>query len=277
MTLILHMSDLHINYPGTIEVFRRIVRGLGRDPRLEPESTVAVITGDLVNRVGGEEDYWVAKEELSTLDEVGFERVLIVPGNHDYGRGTLTDKRFVPLFKKTFLGREVSYPILDIVDGTAFLGLDTMAEELNWYDRVWAEGEIGVGQLERLRELLGKGRVMGCEKRVIYLHHHPFDYQPFHQLKDSGDLGQILMGAIEEGTSIDAILYGHHHRGRSKNGHWGIPRCYDAGTATLKPRNRVQRMLPWFKEVRNATRLMDLDGPPEEDLLVTIRSRGEKA
>lgn len=274
MTLILHMSDLHIDYPGTIEMFRRIVRGLERNPKLEPESTVVVITGDLVNRVRGEEDYRVAKEEISRLADIGFKRVLVIPGNHDYGRGTLTDKRFVPLFKRTFIGRQGPYPVLDIVDEIAFLGLDTMAEELNWYDRVWAEGEIGSGQLERLREMLGDEKTIGCRRRVIYLHHHPFDYQPFHQLKDSEALGQILLGAMENGISIDAILYGHHHRGRSKNGHWGIPRCYDAGTATLKPRNRVQRMLPWFKEVRNATRLMDLDGPPEEDRLITIRSHG---
>ena len=276
MTQILHMSDLHIGYPGTIERFRMIVRGLERSLHIDPENTVVVITGDLVNRVREEKDYLVAREEIVSLENLGFKKVLVIPGNHDYGRGSVVDKKLVPIFKRVFYGQEVSYPTLDIIDEIAFIGLDTMAEELNWYDRVWAVGEIGPDQLERLRQILSDGEIKSCSRKVIYLHHHPFDYQPFHQLKDSDDLEGVIKEARGEGLLIDAILYGHHHRGRSKNGHWGTPRCYDAGTATLKPRNRVQKMLPWFKEVRNATRIMDLDVDPSEDRLMTVRSRGDE-
>ena len=276
MTQILHMSDLHIGYPGTIERFRMIVRGLERSLHIDPENTVVVITGDLVNHVREENDYLVAREEIVSLENLGFKKVLVIPGNHDYGRGSVADKKLVPIFKRVFYRQEVSYPTLDIIDEIAFIGLDTMAEELNWYDRVWAEGEIGPDQLERLRQILSDREIKSCSRKVIYLHHHPFDYQPFHQLKDSDDLERVIEEARGKGLLIDAILYGHHHRGRSKNGHWGIPRCYDAGTATLKPRNRVQKMLPWFREVRNATRIMDLDVDPSEDRLVTVRSRGDE-
>jgi 3',5'-cyclic AMP phosphodiesterase CpdA len=269
------MSDLHINYPGTVDRFRRMVRGLERCVEVEPWNTVVVITGDIVNRIREEEDYLEAREEILALEELGFMRVLMVPGNHDYGRGTIADKRFVPVFKRVFLGSERRYPLLDIIDDIAFLGLDSMAEELDWHERVWTEGELGPEQLERLRILLESDRVRECGRRVLYLHHHPFDYQPFHELKDSRELGAVIEWAALEGIVIDAILYGHHHRGRSKNGHWGISRCYDGGTATLKPRNRFQKMLPWFREVRNATRLMDLDHEPEMDRLVTVRARGD--
>jgi 3',5'-cyclic AMP phosphodiesterase CpdA len=271
MTWILHMSDPHIGYPGTLESFRRLVRGFTNSPHIEPGETVVILTGDIVHRARGMEDFELVARELQPLRSAGFRRLLAVPGNHDYGRGTRTDKRFVPLFKQVFFGGERSYPKLDIVDDIAFIGLDTMAEELNWYDQLWAEGEIGQDQLSRLAALLEDGEVRECRRRVIYLHHHPFDWQPFHQLKDSLALGEALKVAMGERVSIDAILYGHHHRGRSSNGHWGIRRCYDAGTSTLKPRHRVQRMLPWFKEIHNSTRIFDLEGEPSEDRLVHLR------
>jgi 3',5'-cyclic AMP phosphodiesterase CpdA len=272
MTWIIHMSDLHIGYPGTLDRFRRMVRGLSTNPQFKPEKTVVVITGDLVNKVSGRKDLKVVRDELKALTSSGYQRILVVPGNHDYGSGSLGNKLYVPIFKEVFYGKKRTYPILDIVDDIAFIGLDTMAEELNWYDRLWAEGEIGTSQLERLRSLLQLDEVRQCGRRVIYLHHHPFDWQPLHQLKDSIQLGEILEFTIVEGTSIDAILYGHQHRGRSSNGHWGIKRCYDAGTATLKPRQKVQKMLPWFWEVRNSTRLFDLEKGINEDRLITIRS-----
>jgi hypothetical protein len=34
--------------------------------------------------------------------------------------------------------------------------------------------------------------------------------------------------------NIDALLYGHNHAGKKANGNWGIPRCYDGGSATRK-------------------------------------------
>lgn len=271
MTYVLHMSDLHIGYPGTLDRFRRLVRGLSTNPQLEPGKTVVVITGDLVNKVGGRDDLEVARKELKALISAGYRKVLVVPGNHDYGSGSRGNRLYVPLFKEIFYGKRRTYPILDIVDDVAFIGLDTMAEELNWYDRLWAEGEIGTSQLERLGLLLQLEEVQTCGKRVVYMHHHPFDWQPLHQLKDSFQLGEILKSAMEQGISIDAILYGHHHRGRSSNGHWGIKRCYDAGTATLKPRQKVERMLPWFWEVRNSTRLFNLERETSEDLLITLR------
>jgi 3',5'-cyclic AMP phosphodiesterase CpdA len=271
MTWILHMSDLHIGYPGTLDRFKRMVRGLSTNPQLEPEKTVVVITGDLANRISGRNDFKMVKGELKDLTSAGYQKILVIPGNHDYGSGSRGSKHYVSIFKEIFYGKEKTYPILDIVDDMAFIGLDSMAEELNWYDRLWAEGEIGTSQLERFRTILQMEEVRQCGRRVIYLHHHPFDWQPLHQLKDSLQLGEIIESTMGEGTSIDAILYGHQHRGRSSNGHWGVKRCYDAGTATLKPRQKVQKMLPWFWEVQNATRLFDLDKPTSEDRLIAIK------
>ena len=95
---------------------------------------------------------------------------------------------------------------------------------------------------------------------MIYLHHHPFDQRPLHELKDSAKFKVILTAATEEGISVDALLYGHNHEGKSHNGEWGIPRCYDAGSATLKPRPKAIAGMPWF-QVHSATRVIDIENP----------------
>jgi 3',5'-cyclic AMP phosphodiesterase CpdA len=104
-----------------------------------------------------------------------------------------------------------------------------MADEVNWYDSLFSEGELGSAQLKRLKEILSSAEVSKCLYRIIYLHHHPFHPRLFHQLKDSEKLHEVL-----KDFSIDAILFGHNHDGRIWNGHWGIKRAYDGGTATGK-------------------------------------------
>jgi hypothetical protein len=71
-------------------------------------------------------------------------------------------------------------------------------------------------------------------------------------LKDS----YILKEVIAE--KVDALLYGHNHQGKARNGGWSIGRCYDAGSATKKPRPKVISWLPLF-EVKARTRMVRLD------------------
>jgi hypothetical protein len=80
-----------------------------------------------------------------------------------------------------------------------------------------------------------------------------------------------LLGVINDGISIDAILYGHNHAGKVHNGHWKIPRCYDAGTATMKPRPEWLDWLPWFEE-KSAIRVIDLKRtePPFNDYILSL-------
>jgi 3',5'-cyclic AMP phosphodiesterase CpdA len=226
---IIHLSDLHIGYENLGERFQCVVRNILFEK--EPASNyVIIISGDLVEKATDSASYTEAKLYIDLLKDAGF-RILVIPGNHDYGTGMLGSKQFVTRFKKTFFGNaSIEYPKVDIIDDIAFIGLDSMAEELNWYDRLFAEGELGKEQLRRLDERLGHGVVRACAKRVVYLHHHPFDPHPFHQLKDSDELGEILKAH----ENIDALLYGHNHMGKKRNGKWGIPRCYDAGSTTRK-------------------------------------------
>ncbi len=167
---------------------------------------------------------------IDRLRAAGFE-VLVIPGNHDYGTGDIGNKKFVPRFKEAFYGDAgAGYPKLDVIDDVSFIGLDSTAEELHWYDRLFSQGELGEAQLERLRNVLADPAVAASRHRVVYLHHHPFDATPLHELKDSAALGE----ALRDCGNVDALLYGHNHRGYVRNGTWDIRRCYDAGSATRK-------------------------------------------
>jgi len=258
MKKIIHMSDLHIGFEDLEEKFGLIVKNLISEKGNYAGEYVIVITGDLINDANHQDDYAKVNTQLDILRQTGFKDILVIPGNHDYGTGSNGDKKFVKLFAQTMFGEAVSYPKKDIIEGIAFIGLDSIAEELHWYDKLFSEGELGSKQLDRLSALLAEDEVRSCQKRVIYLHHHPFDARPLHQLKDSDKLKKVLIAANDGNNSIDAILYGHNHEGKAHNGQWGIPRCYDAGSATLKPRPKVVSGLPWF-QVNSSTREIDLN------------------
>lgn len=258
MKRIIHMSDLHVGYEDFGDRFRSITDNLIFEKGNKACEYVLVITGDLVDNAHNAESYPEVKAALDTLRNAGFEHILVVPGNHDYGTGSHGDKKFVTLFQQAFYGDKRGFPRKDIIDGITFIGLDSMTEELNWYDELWAEGELGDQQLRRLKAILRDDDVRLCKKRVVYLHHHPFQWRPLHKLKDSRKLKEVLVEAQGQGVSIDAVLFGHNHEGKVHNGQWGIPRCYDAGTATLKPRPKYLNWCPWFK-VRSSTRVINIE------------------
>jgi 3',5'-cyclic AMP phosphodiesterase CpdA len=212
-----------------------------------------VITGDLVNNAAQSNHYEEASIYVGQLRTAGF-TVLISPGNHDVGTGALGSSKYVPQFKSAFFGDEsVVYPKRDILDDVAFFALDSMEQELHWYDALGAEGELGDGQLGRLAEALRAPDVQACRKRVVYLHHHPFSPRPGGQLKDSAKLAKAINGA-----RVDAILFGHNHSGDNWNGVWGIPRAYDGSSTTGK----LSKPTP--------VRVMDLERDPREDYGMTF-------
>jgi len=253
----IHMSDLHIGFQDLVQRFRNIVGDLTSKMGDKAGDYIIVITGDLIDNAHHQEDNAKVQTCFEDLKRAGFEHILVIPGNHDYGTGSRGDKKFFKIFQQTYFKEISGYPRKDIIDNIAFIGLDSIAEELHWYDALWSEGELGDRQLGRLSTLLNEDEVRACQKRVIYLHHHPFDARPLHQLKDSQKLEKVLRAAIDKNISIDALLFGHNHEGKSHNGQWGIPRCYDGGSATLKPRPKAVDKLPWF-QVKSSTRVIDI-------------------
>lgn len=248
MKKIIHLTDTHIGFENLStrmgDIVTRIIF-----TKEKASDYIIVHTGDIVEDATREGSYEEALSHLNRLRAAGF-TVLIVPGNHDYGTGSLGSSEYISKFKKHFYNNtSITYPIKTIIDDIAFIGLDSMAEELNWYDRLWAEGELGEDQLNRLRNfLIHDNDVINAKYRVVYLHHHPFHPKPFHHLKDSDELGKILVP-----NRIDALLFGHNHDGRIWNGRWGIPRVYDGGTSTGK------------EGKPNPHRVIDLDKEPIYD------------
>lgn len=247
MKKIIHLSDLHVGYENLTTTLGDIVTRMIFH-KTPASDYVVVITGDIVDNATKEGSYEEASAHLNRLKMAGFS-VLVVPGNHDYGTGSRGNSKFIKRFKKHFFETtDLKYPKLNLIDNIAFIGLDSMEDEVNWYDFLWAEGELGKKQLKRLSKILESDEIANIEYKVVYLHHHPFHPKPFHSLKDSGKFGKIL-----EGHSVDALLFGHNHDGRIWNGHWDIKRVYDAGTSTSKDGNA------------NPHRVIDLSKDPASD------------
>ncbi len=231
MKKIIHLSDLHVGHEDCGANFRTIAEKI-ISLKQPAKNYIIIITGDIVDNANHVEQTDTAVEVIENLKESGY-RVLVIPGNHDYGNGVRGDKKFVDIFKERYYRtKDITYPKLDIIGKTAFIGLDSTAEELHWHDRFFSEGELGKKQLSRLKKMLKDPKVE-VRKKVVYLHHHPFGFKLAMQLKDSGELEKIVA------NRIDALLFGHYHHdpdvaGKTSNGNWGIPRCYNAGSSTHK-------------------------------------------
>ena len=229
MKKIIHLTDTHLGYENLSTrmgaVIDRMINTID-----DPADYIVVHTGDLIEDATVDNAYNEAIQCINRIKSAGF-TFLCIPGNHDYGTGYIGFKQYVSLFKKHIFGDiNITYPKIDIIEEIAFIGLDSMAEELNWYDRISAEGELGEEQLLRLKTSLEENeQVTQAKFKVIYLHHHPFHPEPFNYLKDSDQLGLIL-----KEHQIDALLFGHNHYGKKWNGEWNINRVYDGGTSTGK-------------------------------------------
>jgi len=254
MKKIIHLSDIHVGHENCGERFRTIIDNITllKQPA---QDYIIVITGDIVENANQYDFIDEALDAIKQLKQSGY-TVLMVPGNHDYGTGAWGNEKFVGIFKEKYYGsRDISYPKLDIIEDVAFIGLDSTAEELHWHDLIFSEGELGKGQLRRLREMMDQPELIPL-KKVVYLHHHPFDFKFGMQLKDREKLKKIIE------YKVDALLFGHyHHRessaGKIFHGMWGIRRCYNAGSSTHKNGNTgYHRVI----DLSNSDPRMDYDG-----------------
>jgi len=221
---IIHLSDLHIGYQECGVRAAKIIENIIKFEN--PNDSIIIITGDLVERARQAKDFTVALELLAKLRAANF-KVLLCPGNHDYGTGVINSRQNAQEFRRLFMPEVASFPQLDIIGERAFIGLDSNEDELHWYDRFFADGELGVGQLAKLDKMLNDPKLKDKTK-VVYLHHHPFNVIPFHKLKDSQKLKKVIE------NRIDVLLYGHLHVGQSHNNTWGIKVVLDGGSSTGK-------------------------------------------
>ncbi len=266
MKKIIHLSDLHSGGGGSLgRQPEAVVDALIEEYRESTGEFVVVVTGDLVQSATLEDHslYGSVQQQLARLTDAGFELV-VVPGNHDLGTGSIAEKQMVEKFEEAFYGEVKGFPRLFCKGEIAFVVLNSMEEESHWYDKWFAQGEIGSDQIKDMVKLLLSDESRACKKRVLCLHHHPFDWLPLHQLRDGRKLRRALQKRVmqsEHGVSVDAMLYGHNHRGKQRFGKWNIPRAYDSGSATLK--HSTTALTP-----RSHIREIDLDAAPASDRVI---------
>lgn len=257
MNKIIHLSDLHLGIRKMNGNFQRLVDRLIETMR-PANDYVIVITGDLIDTGYDLDRHRRCREFFDRLTAAGF-KVLPVPGNHDYGRMGIGDKYLIDDFKRIYFDDDrISYPKVDFShDGEiAFIGLDSMEAAFRPSGYMASpSGRLGEPQLGELERKLKDSRIQACDKRVVYLHHHPLNgLRDDHKLKDAEALCRLL---LKQRPSVDALLFGHNHHGLEWNG-WlkGISRCYDAGSSTFR-RTKEENQPPH--------RVIDLSQDPTSD------------
>jgi 3',5'-cyclic AMP phosphodiesterase CpdA len=248
----IHISDTHIGRDDNTLRFEQVVNDLLENPPDEPGNCVIVHTGDLIDAatVANRQAGRLLLDRLATRY-----RVLLCPGNHDYGDAMSVDEEDARAFQIIFgdfifQGQAHEFPVLSEVGSHVFIGLDSNAEELGFMERWFAEGHLGGRQLASLNEMLDSPAVAG-KQVVIYLHHHPFSFgysvmpdvgdrnplnylyvqltRPFLRLKDAFSLCQVLRDRVQ------ALLFGHMHYGLDCSGEgrkYGIKLALDGSSTT---------------------------------------------
>jgi 3',5'-cyclic AMP phosphodiesterase CpdA len=259
---LIHFSDTHIGRNDNAMRFERVVDDLLAHPPGAPQDCLVVHTGDLIDSAS-EANRRAARVLLDRL--ATRYRVLLCPGNHDYGNGTKVDEEDAEAFQRAFgdyifQGQPASFPVVsEVGDDLVCIGLDSNAEELSFWERWFAEGHLGKKQLAELDRLLDSPAAAG-KQVLVYLHHHPFSFgysvmpdvgdrnplyffyvhltRPFLRLKDAYSLCQVLRDRAQ------ALLFGHMHFGldcSSDGQKYGIRLALD-GSSTTDASDEADRM-----------------------------------
>lgn len=259
---LIHISDTHVGKNDNALRFERVVDELLANPPDTKENCLVVHTGDLIDSASDAN----RKAARLLLDRLSARyRVLLCPGNHDYGDAMSIENEDAQAFQQAFgdyifQGKSATFPVLTEV-GTdhVFIGLDSNAEELRFWEHLFAEGHLGGKQLSALSQMLDSPAVAG-KKVFVYMHHHPFSFgynvmpdvgdrkflsnlflqlsRPFLRLKDAYSLCQVIRDRTQ------GLLFGHMHYGLDCSGDsrkYGIKLALD-GSSTTCTDNNADRM-----------------------------------
>ena len=248
---IIHLSDTHV---GRGDNMRRLQALLVDVAQLgEPQEYLIVHTGDLNDAAQPD----LIRQSRALLDAMAAKgwRILLAPGNHDYGDALHTDPQCAEQFcaglgRYLFARQPAHFPVLTLTGDCALIGLDSNAAALSWWQRWAAEGHLGAPQLAELSALLDMPQVRR-RKVLVYLHHHPFldaftvradvadraylahllgwNTRRFRRLKDAYSLMQCLR------DRVDVLLFGHQHYGLDYSAEarrYGLSLALDASSST---------------------------------------------
>jgi len=205
----IHLSDPHFH--SKFEDNEEVVVKLKYIAKEFPNHKI-IVTGDITDD-GHKTQYKQAALSLHSF--VG--RIFFCPGNHDFGRkGNLYSKNCVRRFNKYLMplfGQTQKYgsrPVVNVLKdpdgsrGVMLIGLNSALRTKNPFD--FACGRIGLWQRLRLDRILMRKDTIGMRK-IIYFHHHPFEYFSFFgQMLDARKLMRLLFAKCE------VVLFGHKHK-----------------------------------------------------------------
>ena len=248
---IIHLSDTHLGRDNNLQRLQALLEDIAKLG--DPAEHLIVHTGDL-NDTGSLNNMRQGRALLDNMAAKGW-RVLLAPGNHDYGDALHTDPhcaaQFCEQFSRYLFARQPArFPVLTLTADCALIGLDSNAAGLSWGERWAAEGHLGQAQIAELHALLNEPQVR--RRRVlVYLHHHPFfdafavradvadraylshllgwNTRRFRRLKDAYSLLQCLR------DRVDVLLFGHQHFGldySAEGKRYGIALALDASSST---------------------------------------------
>ncbi len=229
---IAHISDLHILDLAGISAGRfanrRLIGGLNLALRrrgqyrtdilerliediLREDVDHVAITGDLSN-LALESEFERVFHLVKLLG--GYDRVSVVPGNHDYyTAGAIAARRFEKFFNGfMYQGysdlKTVFYPYSKVLGDVLLVGLNSACHTTP----PMSYGTISAKQLDATDKILSSSRFRNLRKVVLL--HHTLHRQAWHteattRLVNRENLLRVLMR-----NRVDLALYGHDHHGK---------------------------------------------------------------
>ena len=223
-----HISDLHVR--RSLDNNRVVSEKLKEiradwDRRFWGDDWL-IVTGDITDD-GREKQYSRAWDLLYPFRG----RMVMVPGNHDYGAlGNLYSKKSAERFHGFRAGLDsVRESVVDLQTqgfGVEFILLDTCLHTGTVVD--FAQGKVGWWALWKLKYNLARIREKGW-KSVVVMHHSPLENNWWLRLQDAKQFLGVVLG------HADYVLCGHTHGVLKHHYPSGLPEelaqtwIYDAG------------------------------------------------
>jgi 3',5'-cyclic AMP phosphodiesterase CpdA len=232
--VIAHLSDLHLHARGLIRPLDLASRRLFGAANLylarqgihsvravvaavkavrEAGADHAVVTGDLGN-LGLESEFALAADVLEPLG--GYDRLTIVPGNHDYYTGgAVRAQRFEHAFGRLLWpdGRG-EYPAIKDLGGVRLVAMRTAILP----PPLCSFGEAGADQTALARAAVAEGAAQG--RFTVVLLHHNLNRRGWVNETTGRLLDRERLVATLAAAGADLVLQGHDHRPRD----FGVPR-----------------------------------------------------
>ncbi len=239
---IAHISDPHLSrqyYREHIKSFKLLLRAI-----LDEGADHIISSGDIVS-TGEEDDFYLAREILSTLNLLDSRRLTIVPGNHDIFGGphravdVLSFPRYIrsvdyvqhkELFQNAFaetftdvhrLSSSDLFPFVKTLGPFNIIGLNSIPPWSLRHNPLGTNGGIDDRQIQALIQL-AESEILQERTNIVVLHHH---FNDLHQSDyDAGNVWTRIesntmrmkrrkkMIRTFQALNVRYVLHGHIHR-----------------------------------------------------------------